>query len=122
MNIFHNYELELSCPFFGPALDHNLFLGEEFHRIHTLPVHIANNSLAVEQNELIGMYEVRIDAVAILQPEFQLAEGKIVNLLLEEWDEQRGIKRLSNYSSFEIDRKLEFLCRISYELTVEYAT
>jgi hypothetical protein len=45
---------------------------------------------------------------------------KIVNLLLEEWDEQRGIKRISKYALFEIDRKFEFLCRLSYELTINY--
>lgn len=45
---------------------------------------------------------------------------KIINLLLEEWDEQRGVRRTSSYSSFELDRKFEFLCRLSYELTVEY--
>ena len=50
------------------------------------------------------------------QPRF--VYQKIVRLLLEEWDEQRGIRRISQYSGFEIDRKLEFLRRISYELTV----
>ncbi|WP_166437284.1 NACHT domain-containing protein [Niastella caeni] len=45
---------------------------------------------------------------------------KIVSLLLEEWDEQRGVRRVSQYGSFELDRKLEFLCRLSYELSVEY--
>lgn len=47
---------------------------------------------------------------------------KIVNLLLEEWDQQRGVKRLSQYGSFEIDRKFEFLCRLSYELTCNFKT
>lgn len=45
---------------------------------------------------------------------------KIVNLLLEEWDEQRGVRRLSQYGSFELDRKFEFLCRLSFELTTQY--
>jgi len=45
---------------------------------------------------------------------------KIVNLLLEEWDEQRGVRRVSQYGTFEIDRKFEFLCRLSYELTIQY--
>jgi hypothetical protein len=45
---------------------------------------------------------------------------KIVNLLLEEWDEQRGVKRLSAYGNFEVDRKFEFLCRISFEITGKY--
>ena len=43
---------------------------------------------------------------------------KIVNLLLEDWDEQRNIKRVSKYSDFEIDRKFEFLSSIAYFLTV----
>lgn len=43
---------------------------------------------------------------------------KIINLLLEEWDEQRNVKRVSKYSGFEIDRKFEFLNSIAYYLTV----
>ncbi|WP_119788877.1 NACHT domain-containing protein [Flavobacterium anhuiense] len=43
---------------------------------------------------------------------------KIVNLLLEEWDEQRNVKRISKYADFEIDRKFEFLTSIAYFLTV----
>lgn len=43
---------------------------------------------------------------------------KIVNLLLEEWDQQRAIKRSSKYAEFEIDRKYEFLCHLAYQLTV----
>lgn len=47
---------------------------------------------------------------------------KIVNLLLEEWDEQRQIKRSSRYANFEIDRKFEFLCNIAYNLTISLQT
>lgn len=43
---------------------------------------------------------------------------KIVNLLLEEWDEQRNIKRISRYANFEIDRKFDFLTSVAYHLTV----
>lgn len=43
---------------------------------------------------------------------------KIINLLLEEWDEQRNLQRLSNYGNFEIDRKFEFLSALSFHLTV----
>ncbi len=46
---------------------------------------------------------------------------KIVNLLIEEWDEQRNIKRVSKYSKFTLDRKFEFLCHLSYLLTSKYA-
>lgn len=42
---------------------------------------------------------------------------KIINLLLEEWDEQKNIKRQSSYSSFEVDRKFEFLANLAYSLT-----
>lgn len=43
---------------------------------------------------------------------------KIVNLLLEEWDEQRNVQRLSKYAGFEPDRKFEFLSNLAYNLTV----
>lgn len=42
---------------------------------------------------------------------------KVVNLLLEEWSMQRGIERRSHFSNFEVDRKLEFLSYLAYELT-----
>ena len=44
---------------------------------------------------------------------------KIVNLLLEEWDSQKGIVRTSRYSKFETDRKFEFLTNLAYELTIK---
>jgi hypothetical protein len=43
---------------------------------------------------------------------------KVINLLLEEWDQQRFIKRDSRYAQFEVDRKFEFLCHLAYTLTV----
>lgn len=43
---------------------------------------------------------------------------KIVNLLLEEWDEQKNIRRQSEYSGFETDRKFEFLSNLAYTLTI----
>lgn len=42
---------------------------------------------------------------------------KIVNLLLEEWDQQRSVVRESAYAHFEVDRKFEFLCHLAYVLT-----
>ena len=42
---------------------------------------------------------------------------KIVHLLLEEWDQQRDVKRESKYAHFEVDRKYEFLCHLAYHLT-----
>ena len=43
---------------------------------------------------------------------------KVVSLLLSEWDEQRSIKRVSKYSKFEVDMKLEFLANLSFQLTI----
>jgi hypothetical protein len=42
---------------------------------------------------------------------------KIINLLLEEWDEQKNVRRQSLYSGFEIDRKFEFLASLAFILT-----
>lgn len=42
---------------------------------------------------------------------------KLINLLLEEWDEQRRIHRKSKYANFETDRKVEFLSALSFKLT-----
>jgi NACHT domain len=44
---------------------------------------------------------------------------KVVGLLLEEWDEQRSIKRPSSYANFDADRKAEFLSNLAYWLTTE---
>lgn len=44
---------------------------------------------------------------------------KVIMLLLEEWDVQRSVKRKSNYSNFETDRKFDFLCNLSFYLTTE---
>lgn len=44
---------------------------------------------------------------------------KIINLLLEEWDEQRGIQRTSKYAMFEVDRKFEFLSNLAFNLTTK---
>lgn len=42
--------------------------------------------------------------------------------MLDEWDEQRSIKRDSRYSKFESDRKFEFLAHLSYYLTTNGRT
>jgi predicted NACHT family NTPase len=44
---------------------------------------------------------------------------KIVNLLLEEWDQERSIKRVSKYAQFEADRKFEFLSQLAYFMTTQ---
>lgn len=45
---------------------------------------------------------------------------KIIYLLLEDWSNQRSIKRISQYSRFDVERKTEFLARFAYELTIEH--
>ena len=37
--------LELPCPLPGPALDHDLFLRKEFHCVHALSVHVAEERI-----------------------------------------------------------------------------
>lgn len=41
---------------------------------------------------------------------------KVLNLLLEEWDSERGVLRKSTYGNFDSSRKLDFLAAFSYEL------
>lgn len=47
---------------------------------------------------------------------------RIINLLLEKWDQQRSVKRASKYANFETDRKFEFICRLAYVLTISLQT
>jgi hypothetical protein len=42
---------------------------------------------------------------------------RIVTLLLQEWDEQRSVKRQSKYAHFDVPAKLEFLWHLAYILT-----
>ncbi|MCP9290869.1 NACHT domain-containing protein [Gracilimonas sediminicola] len=42
---------------------------------------------------------------------------KVIDLMLEEWDQQRSIKRSSSYANFETDRKYDFLCAFAFELS-----
>lgn len=45
---------------------------------------------------------------------------KIINLLLEEWDIQRGVVRESSFDNFYLERKFEFLSHLAFELTTTY--
>jgi len=45
---------------------------------------------------------------------------KIIHLLLEDWNNQRSIPRRSRYSTFEVDRKIDFLSQFAFQLTAEY--
>jgi energy-coupling factor transporter ATP-binding protein EcfA2 len=47
---------------------------------------------------------------------------KIVSLLLEDWDQQRSVQRVSSYSDFEVDRKAEFLSDLAHSLTTSNKT
>ncbi len=42
----------------------------------------------------------------------------IVKMLLEDWDQQRRVQRSSRYGSFTQDKKFDFLCELSYTLTM----
>ena len=44
---------------------------------------------------------------------------KIVTLLLEDWDQQRSVRRTSKYAKFEVDRKFEFLSNLAFLMTTE---
>ena len=44
---------------------------------------------------------------------------KVVSLLLEEWDQQRSVRRYSRYGKFEADGKFEFLSHLAYFLTID---
>jgi hypothetical protein len=47
---------------------------------------------------------------------------KIVSLLLEDWDQQRSVQRVSAYSDFEVDRKADFLADLAHSLTTSNKT
>lgn len=47
---------------------------------------------------------------------------KLINVILEEWDQQRQIVRKSKYANFQYDIKFEFLSNLSFELTTTYNT
>ncbi|MFC6267605.1 NACHT domain-containing protein [Frigoriflavimonas asaccharolytica] len=46
---------------------------------------------------------------------------KLIRILIEEWDEQRGIVRESQYSNFDNEQKFEFLTQFAYTLTINYS-
>lgn len=45
---------------------------------------------------------------------------KIVSLLLEEWNTQNLVNRVSRYGNFGVERKMEFLSTFAYHLTIHY--
>ncbi|MBN3584808.1 NACHT domain-containing protein [Algoriphagus aestuarii] len=44
----------------------------------------------------------------------------VLNLLLENWDQQRGINRYSEYANFYIEKKKEFLAHLAFKLSNGY--
>lgn len=46
---------------------------------------------------------------------------KLIRLLIEDWDEQRGIVRDSKYSNFDNEVKFDFLSHFAYQLTVTFS-
>jgi predicted NACHT family NTPase len=47
---------------------------------------------------------------------------RLMRLLLEDWDRERGIHRISQYARFDPERKGEFLAAIAYHLTYRIQT
>jgi hypothetical protein len=47
---------------------------------------------------------------------------RVISLLLQEWDAERGVVRRSNYAHFDPDRKLAFLAAVAYYLTYRIKT
>lgn len=47
---------------------------------------------------------------------------RIINLLLEEWNNERSVVRVSKYSRFNVESKIDFLARFAYVLTTEYSS
>ncbi len=45
----------------------------------------------------------------------------IVRLVIQEWDEQRGVRRVSKWAAFGVDDKRRFLADLAYELTRQEA-
>src|SRR5262249_6237409 len=43
---------------------------------------------------------------------------KIIQLLLEQWDRERNVKRKSRYAGFTPEEKEEFLSHLAYDLTI----
>lgn len=47
---------------------------------------------------------------------------RVVNLFLEKWDQERSVKRGSQYAKFDADRKADFLSHLAFNLTVAYGS
>lgn len=42
---------------------------------------------------------------------------RVIDIIVRSWDLERGVLRISKYSEFDIDRKVDFLSAIAYEIT-----
>lgn len=47
---------------------------------------------------------------------------RVINLLIEKWDSQRRVERLSRYKGFFTERKFKFLCSIAFNLISQSLT
>ena len=45
---------------------------------------------------------------------------KVLYLLLEKWDEQRSLRRMSRYANFDTSEKFEFLSALAYKVTTQF--
>lgn len=46
--------------------------------------------------------------------------NRILELNLREWNEKQGVKRISRYASFNVDRKRKFLSAMAYKLSTRF--
>ncbi len=47
--------------------------------------------------------------------------NRIIELSLREWNEKQGLKRISKYASFNVDRKRKFLSAMAYKLSTRFS-
>lgn len=88
---------------------------EFFTALEALPYRdIADRPLLLSQ--LIVLF--RREGVLPEQPSH--VYRRLLRLLLEDWDKERGITRSSRYAGFDADRKADFLAALSYHLTYKY--
>jgi predicted NACHT family NTPase len=66
-------------------------------------------------SHLCAIYERR----KTIPPKPRYVYELVIQLLLESWDEERGIVRHSNYADFYIEKKKEFLAHLSFYLSYD---
>ncbi|MBN1366627.1 MAG: NACHT domain-containing protein [Dehalococcoidales bacterium] len=94
----------------------DIWLGKDdksfLEQLHKLPYKdVADRPLLLTQ--LLFLYKIK----GYFPEQPSQVYNKLVNLLLEQWDVERGIRRISKYSGFDPTQKAEFLYALSYQLT-----